>query len=303
MNEYPNTVIIIVGPTASGKTSLSLKLAGYFQTDIISADSRQCYKELNIGVAKPTDSELQRVKHYFINSHSIHDNVTAQTFEQYALESAEEIFQQRRYVIMVGGTGLYIKAFSEGLDIIPETDESVRKKVIANYKEHGLAWLQKQVQEKDPLFWKTAEQQNPQRLMRALEVIESTGSSITVFRKETKKERPFNIIKVGIKISKEQLHKNINERIDLMIENGLLQEALHLLPYKHLNALQTVGYKELFEYFEGRYSLDEAIYKIKYNTRQYAKRQVTWFKKDKSIYWIDAANPLFAVSLVKRMYP
>lgn len=290
MSKYPNTIIIIIGATASGKTALSLQLAEHFKTTIISADSRQCYRELNIGVAKPTSEELQRIKHYFINSHSIFENVTAQTFEQYALQAADEIFQTNKYAVMVGGTGLYIKAFCEGLDEIPEIDEAIRKKIVEDYNSYGLEWLQKEIRQKDPAYWNIGEQKNPQRLMRALEVIESSGKSITAFRTQTKKERPFNIIKIGIEMSKEQLHENINKRVDIMIQQGLVEEAASLLPYKNLDALQTVGYKELFEYFEGKQSIYEAINQIKYNTRQYAKRQLTWFKKDKSIYWSNPAD-------------
>jgi len=294
-----NTIIIIVGPTASGKTSLSLQLAQYLNTNIISADSRQCFKELNIGVAKPANEELERVKHYFINSHSIFENVTAQTFEQCALKAAEEIFKHNKYAVMAGGTGLYIKAFCEGLDEIPDVDEIIRKEIIEEYNNKGLLWLQNEVKKKVPLFWQAGEQQNPQRLMRALEVFLSSGKSITTFRTQVKKERSFNIIKVGLDISKEQLHSNIDTRIDEMIENGLVNEVESLWTYKNLNALQTVGYKEIFEYFEGSISLKDAIKKIKANTNQYAKRQMTWFKKDKSIYWIKAAQLPLLMSFVK----
>jgi len=294
-----NTIIIIVGPTASGKTSLSLQLAQYLNTNIISTDSRQCFKELNIGVAKPANEELERVKHYFINSHSIFENVTAQTFEQCALKAAEEIFKHNKYAVMAGGTGLYIKAFCEGLDEIPDVDEIIRKEIIEEYNNKGLLWLQNEVKKKDPLFWQAGEQQNPQRLMRALEVFLSSGKSITTFRTQVKKERSFNIIKVGLDISKEQLHSNIDTRIDEMIENGLVNEVESLWTYKNLNALQTVGYKEIFEYFEGSISLKDAIKKIKANTNQYAKRQMTWFKKDKSIYWIKAAQLPLLMSFVK----
>jgi len=294
-----NTIIIIVGPTASGKTSLSLQLAQYLNTNIISADSRQCFKELNIGVAKPANEELERVKHYFINSHSIFENITAQTFEQCALKAAEEIFKHNKYAVMAGGTGLYIKAFCEGLDEIPDVDEIIRKEIIEEYNNKGLLWLQNEVKKKDPLFWQAGEQQNPQRLMRALEVFLSSGKSITTFRTQVKKERSFNIIKVGLDISKEQLHSNIETRIDEMIENGLVNEVESLWTYKNLNALQTVGYKEIFEYFEGSISLKDAIKKIKANTNQYAKRQMTWFKKDKSIYWIKAAQLPLLMSFVK----
>ena len=290
VKKFSNTIIIIVGPTASGKTALSLQLAEHLQTSIISADSRQCFKELNIGVAKPSAEELNRVKHYFINSHSIFENVTAQTFEEYSLHAVQEIFRHSKYAVMVGGTGLYIKAFCEGLDAIPGFDETIRKEIIEAYSKYGLGWLQNEVKEKDFLFWKTGEQQNPQRLMRALEVFLTTGQSITRFQTKTKRKRAFEIIKIGLNIPKEQLHYNINTRVDKMVENGLIQEVESLTPYKDRNALQTVGYKEMFEYLEGHLSLVNAIDGIKINTRQYAKRQMTWFRKDKSICWIEAAH-------------
>jgi tRNA dimethylallyltransferase len=285
------TVIIITGPTASGKTALSLQLAKHFKTEIISADSRQCFKELNIGVAKPTEQELKSVKHYFINSHSIHDNVNAQIFEKYALKSVNEIFEKNDVAIMVGGTGMYIKAFCEGLDEIPVLHKNIRDEIIKNYTEKGLIWLQNKVQQKDPLFWKQAEQKNPQRLMRALEVIESTGKSITAFRTNNKVQRPFSIKKIGISLSKEQLHANIEKRVDEMIDKGLVEEVKTLYPYKSVNALQTVGYKEIFTFLDEKISLLEAKKQIKTNTRQYAKRQLTWFKKDAEIKWIKETNP------------
>lgn len=282
------TVIIIVGPTASGKTSLSLKLAAQYKTAIISADSRQCFKELNIGVAKPTEAELNAVKHYFINSHSIQDDVNAQLFEEYALNAVKEIFSNNDTAIMVGGTGMYIKAFCEGLDAMPEIDAAVREAIIQNYNEQGLGWLQEAVKQNDPAFWQQAEQQNPQRLMRALEVITATGISITTFRKKEKKQRNFQIKKIGINLPKEQLHHNINSRVDVMIKDGLVNEVKTLLPHKQLNALQTVGYKEIFDFIDGKTSLETAIEKVKSNTRQYAKRQLTWFKRDKEIEWLPA---------------
>ncbi len=195
-------VIIIVGPTASGKTNLSLKLAAHYKTAIISADSRQCFKELNIGVAKPPQEAMQLIKHYFINSHSIHDNVNAQVFENYALKAADEIFSSNDVAIMVGGTGMYVQAFCEGLDAIPEVNKEVREEIMKAYNENGLLWLQEEVQRKDPVFWQQGEQQNPQRLMRALEVVNATGTSIINFRKKEKKQRFFQIKKIGIDISK-----------------------------------------------------------------------------------------------------
>jgi len=290
--EKIKTVIVIVGPTAVGKTSFAIEAAKILNTEIISADSRQCYSELNIGVAKPSASELQQVKHHFINSHSVQEDVNAIVFEQYALMAANEIFQTNNVAVMVGGTGLYVKAFCEGLDDIPAADENIRKHIIAQFEEKGLAWLQKEVSEKDPLFWATAEQQNPQRLIRALEVKESTGESITQFRIGKKQKRPFNIIRIGLELPREELYNRINKRVNAMIETGLADEVKSLLPYKHLNALQTVGYKELFDYFDGKISLPQAIEGIKKNSRHYAKRQLTWFKKDSSINWFSPHHPV-----------
>jgi len=279
------TVILVTGPTAVGKTSVAIELAKHYKTEIISADSRQCYRELNIGVARPSDEELKQVPHHFIASHSIRENITAATFEQFALEKLEELFQKHNAVIMTGGTGLYIKAFAEGMDEIPDVPGEIRKKIIAEYEQNGIEWLQKEMQKKDLQFYKEGEIKNPQRLMRALEVVEATGKSILEFRKGKKAERDFNIIKIGLELSKEELHQNINERVDKMVEAGLVEEVKNLLPYKNLNALQTVGYTEIFDYLEEKINLEKAIEEIKKNTRQYAKRQMTWFKKDNEIKW------------------
>jgi len=284
------TAIIIAGPTGVGKTSLAIQLALHLQTEIISADSRQCFKELNIGVARPSTEELKKVNHYFIASHSIHDNVNAGTFEQCALQKAGEIFQTHDTVVMVGGTGLYIKAFCDGLDEIPAIDPIIRENIINTYDKNGLEWLQAEIKIKDPEFFKTGEIQNPQRMMRALEVVESTGDSILSFRKSGKIKRDFNITKIGLELSKEELHRNINTRVDKMMGAGLLDEVKQLLPYKNLNALQTVGYAELFYHLDGKISLHDAIELIKQNTRQYAKRQMTWFKKDKEISWYSPSD-------------
>jgi len=282
------TVIIVMGPTAVGKTSVALEMAKYFKTEIISADSRQCFKELNIGVARPSEKELQIIKHYFIASHSIRDDVNAGSFEQYSLQKVNEIFKEHNVAVMVGGTGLYIKAFCEGMDEMPSVTAETRKSIISDYEKHGLKWLQAEIQKKDPAFYNTGEIQNPQRLMRALEVVEATGQSILTFRKGKKQERDFNIVKIGLEISKEELHRNINARVDGMMAAGLLEEVERLLPYKDLNALQTVGYAEMFDHLEGKISLQDAAELVRKNTRQYAKRQMTWFKKDKDIHWMDA---------------
>jgi len=280
------TCIVIAGPTAVGKTAFAIKLAQQLNTTIISADSRQCFKELNIGVAKPSPAELQLVQHYFINSHSIHDDVNAVVFEQYALQKINEIFKVHDTAIMVGGTGLYIKAFCEGIDELPGIDAAIRKQIIEGYEQNGLEWLQKEVEKNDPVYFAKGEIKNPQRLMRALEVKLSSGQSITYFQTKQKKNRDFNIIKIGLELPKEELVKNINARVDAMMHEGLLAEVKNLLPHKKLNALQTVGYRELFDYLDGDLSLDEAVERIKINTRQYAKRQMTWFKKDADWLWV-----------------
>lgn len=285
-NSAQNTVIIIAGPTAVGKTSFAIALAQHYQTDIISADSRQCYKEMNIGVARPSEAELKAVKHYFIASHSVTDDLNAGSFEKYALAAVDEIFKRNKVAIMVGGTGLYIKAFCEGIDPMPEVPEEVRKKVIEGYQQKGLIWLQKELQQKDPAFWAVAEQQNPQRLMRALEVLYATGKSIMEYRTKKKVERPFKIVKIGLELPKEQLHHNIHQRVDQMMQDGLLDEVTSLLPFRNHNALQTVGYRELFDHLDGKSTLEEAVDQIKTNTRHYAKRQMTWFKKDPEIQWL-----------------
>jgi tRNA dimethylallyltransferase len=280
-------VIIVCGPTAVGKTAYAIELAKTKNTEIISADSRQCYHELGIAVAKPSLAELQTIPHYFVNSHSIQEEVNAGVFETFALEKTMELFKDHEEIVMVGGTGLYIKAFCEGMDDMPAIDLVMRQKIIQNYEAQGLLWLQKQVAEKDPAFWAIAEQKNPQRLMRGLEVVEATGISITAFRKMAKKERPFEIIKIGLELPREQLNERINQRVDNMVAEGLVEEARQLFPYRNNNALQTVGYQELFESFEGKISEIQAIEQIKQHSRQYAKRQMTWFKKDPTINWIN----------------
>jgi tRNA dimethylallyltransferase len=283
-----NTVFIVCGPTAVGKTAFAIELAEYLQTEIISADSRQCFRELGIAVAKPSFEELKRITHHFIDSHSITEELNAGKFEQYALQKAEAIFKQHQTAVMVGGTGLYIKAFCEGMDSMPAIDPIVREHIIQEYAAKGMSWLQEEVSKKDPQFWQMAEQENPQRLMRALEMILTTGISITEFRKSEKKIRPFKIIKIGLELPREILNQRINQRVDLMLKSGLITEAEKLYSQRNNNALQTVGYQELFEYLDGKISIDRAIELIKQHTRQYAKRQMTWFKKDPEIKWFDA---------------
>lgn len=279
------TIVIVAGPTAVGKTAVAIQLAKHFKTEIISADSRQCFKELHIGVARPSEDELNEVTHHFIASHSVQQEMTAAIFEKYALNKATELFEQNDLVILVGGTGLYINAFCEGLDPIPAIDPLIREKIIHAYSANGINWLQEQLHKKDPLFSSTGEMQNPQRMMRALEVVESTGVSILSFRKTDKAKRDFHVLKIGIELPKEILNQQINARVEKMMEHGLLEEVKGLVQFKKLNALQTVGYAELFDHLDGNSSLEKAVDKIKIATRQYAKRQLTWFRKDKEVQW------------------
>ena len=293
------TCIVIAGPTAVGKTSLAIALAQHLSTAIISADSRQCYKEMNIGVAKPSPGQLQQVKHYFINSHSVLDNVNAGMFEQYALQAVNEIFQDHDTAVMVGGTGLYIRAFCEGMDAMPPVSAALREDINTKYKEAGLAWLQQALQEKDPGWYASGEIQNPQRMMRALEVVLATGKSIRTFQKAQTVERNFKIIKIGLTLPREELYRNINSRVDEMIAMGLENEVRSLLPHRGLNALQTVGYSEIFSFIDGSLDRDLAINHIKRNTRHYAKRQLTWFLKDPAMQWY---SPLDYSQLIKNLH-
>lgn len=285
----PKTVYIIVGPTAVGKTAFAIELAKHLNTEIISADARQCYQEMNIGVARPTNQELAQVSHHFIASHSIQDTINASVFEQYALDKVQGLFTTKDTVVMVGGTGLYIKAFCEGLDMIPAIDPSIREGIIRQFEKLGLRWLQKEVAVKDPLYWEKGEQQNPQRLMRALEVILGTGNSIVSYQHKNKITRPFNTVKIGIEMPRNLLYDRINQRVINMVEEGLEQEVKSLISFVSLNALQTVGYSEWLPYFNNEISKERVVELIQQNTRHYAKRQMTWFKKDPDTKWYQSS--------------
>ena len=284
------TVYIVVGPTAVGKTAFAIDLAKRLNASIISADARQCYQEMTIGVARPSKEELSQVPHYFIASHSVKETVNAAVFEEYALQKVNELFANQDAVVMVGGTGLYIKAFCEGLDAIPAIDPAIRAGIIQKYEKLGLRWLQKEVSVKDPLYWEKGEQQNPQRLMRALEVLLGTGASIVSFQQKNKVLRPFNIVKIGLEMPRPDLYARINQRVLNMVEEGLEQEVRSLAAFSELNALQTVGYSEWGPFFRGEYALYRVIELIQQNTRHYAKRQLTWFKKDPEIKWYQAST-------------
>lgn len=285
-----NTVYIIGGATATGKTAIAIQLAKHLNTFIISADSRQCYREMNIGTAKPSAEQLNEVKHYFINEHSIEENITAADFEKIGLNYLNEIFKKHDNAIVCGGTGLYIKALIDGLDEMPKVNPDVEYSINESYKENGLVWLQEQVKKEDSIFFESGETQNPARLLRALIFKLSTGKSITSFRTSQKKERPFSTIKIYLDLPRKILYERINNRVDEMMKEGLLEEVKSLISYKQIKNLQTVGYSELFEYLDGNYSLKEAVDKIKQHTRNYAKRQITWFKKDKEFIRLDVLD-------------
>ena len=287
-------LIVIVGPTASGKTALAIDLAKKLQTEIISADSRQIFKELEIGTAKPSQRELAEVPHHFINTHSITQQYDAAQFGRDALALINDLFKTKNDLILCGGSGLYIKAVCEGFDDIPPIDPEVRQHLNAQFETNGLGWLQDQLVGLDPEQFGRIDSQNPHRLIRALEVKIGTGQSIREFRNHKKLEHPFTIIKIGLDLEKEELYSRINIRMDKMIEKGLFEEAKKVEPYKDHQALQTVGYREIFDFFDGLYDYEEAVRLLKRNSRRYAKRQLTWFKRDEEIQWFHS-NSLYEI--------
>jgi len=303
MNNNPptKTLIVIAGPTAVGKTAIAIELAKQLKTEIISADSRQFYREMSIGTAKPTDKELAAAKHYFINSHSINENFSVGDFEKQSLQLLDELFKTNDKVIMAGGSGLYIQAVTKGFDDLPVADEAIRIHLNQELAEKGIQFLQDALKTADPDYYQQVDLNNPQRLIRALEVFESTGKPFSSFRKATVNKRPFNCIKIGLDLPREMLYRRINQRVDDMIDQDLIEEARSLLPYRHLNALNTVGYSELFDHFEGKTDLDTAIELIKQNTRRFAKRQLTWFRKDKEIKWFMADSPGLTDLILKEL--
>jgi tRNA dimethylallyltransferase len=293
------TLYVIAGPTAVGKTAVAIALAQRLGTAIVSADSRQCYKEMSIGTAKPTKEELAAVQHYFIDEYSVTEAITAADYERIALGHLETIFATHDTAVLCGGTGLYIQALCHGLDIMPETDAAIALQTDEEYAQKGIEWLQQTVAAEDPEFYATGEVHNPARLLRALSFLRTTGKSIVHFRTNTRKERPFRIVKIGLELPRETLYSRCNLRVDQMMQQGLLNEVQQLLPYRHLKNLQTVGYVELFDYIDGKCTLPEAVDKIKQHTRNYAKRQLTWFKKDKEMVWFDAGDAGVVNALVK----
>lgn len=280
-------LIVIVGPTAIGKTNLSILIAKYFNCEIVSADSRQFYKEMYIGTATPSKDELKQAKHHFIQHKSIKEEYSVGDFEKDALTKLTELFKHNDYAILIGGSGLYINAVTNGLDHFPETNIEIRKKLQEEYTNKGIESLQQQLKVLDPEYYKTVDLCNTHRIMRALEVCISSGLPYSSFLTKPKKKRPFRIIKIGITADREVIYERINKRVDLMMEEGLMEEAKNLYSFKALNALNTVGYKEIFKYLDREWDIDFAISEIKKNTRRFAKRQLTWFKKDTEIKWFN----------------
>ena len=274
-----------------GKTAIAIELAQQLGTEIISADSRQCYKGMTIGTAKPRSAELASVPHHFIDNLDITTHFTAADYETFALATISKVFETHDTAVVCGGTGLYIRALCTGLDEMPAADKTIVEETEALYGKFGIGWLQQAVASEDPQFYSAGEIQNPARMLRALSFIRATGISITTFRTGAGKQRPFRIIKVALGLPREVLYERINIRVDNMMRDGLLEEVKSLLPYRHLKNLNTVGYSEIFDYLDGKCTLPEAVEKIKQHTRNYAKRQLTWFRKDTEFTWLDAGQP------------
>lgn len=291
MSATNKTLYVIAGPTAVGKTAVAIDLAQRLGTEILSADSRQCYKEMTIGTAKPSAEELAKVTHHFIDNLDIETHFTAADFEAFALKTLSQIFDTHDTAVVCGGTGLYIQALCAGLDQMPDVDKTIIAEAESLYEQHGIGWLQQAVASEDPVFFAGGEVHNPARLLRALSFVRATGKSITSFRTGTRKQRPFRIIKIALDLPREVLYARINTRVDDMIAEGLLSEVKNLLPHRHLKNLNTVGYSEMFDYLDGKCALKDAVDKIKQHTRNYAKRQLTWFSKDKDFTWFNAATP------------
>jgi tRNA dimethylallyltransferase len=287
---HQRKLIVLVGPTAVGKTSVAITLARHFGTEIISADSRQIFRELTIGTAKPSPVELQQVPHHFVNTHSIHEPYDAAQYGRDALLLITKLFAKHTYLILCGGSGLYVKAVCEGFDEIPDIPEIIRENLMKEYEQHGIRLLQDKMMTLDPEHYQEIDKQNPHRLIRALEVLQGTGKSIRSFQKKNKVEHAFSIVKIGLTLPREILYDRIDRRMDDMISEGLFAEAESLYPFRNINALQTVGYQEIFDYMDGKYDREEAVRLLKRNSRRYAKRQLTWFQRDSEIIWMEPHN-------------
>ncbi|EOZ96957.1 tRNA dimethylallyltransferase [Indibacter alkaliphilus LW1] len=297
-------LIVIVGPTAVGKTELCIQLANWMDTEIVSADSRQFFIETNIGTAKPSPEELSRAKHHLVDFISIENNYDVKSFEKNALTVLDNIFKERETAILTGGSGMYVDAVCKGMDDIPDVDPKIRAQVIEEYRSRGLTYLQEEVKEIDPSYFEKVDINNPQRLMRAVEVFRGTGFPFSSFRKKKTANRPFEIIKIGLERERQELYERIDRRMDIMLSEGLKEEAEKLFPLRKLNALQTVGYTEIFDFLEGKYDWEETVRLLKRNSRRYAKRQLTWFRRDEEIKWfhpesVEEIKKYIEASLVK----
>lgn len=294
-----NNLLVIVGPTAVGKTAIAIEIAEILKTEIISCDSRQIYRELKIGTAQPSNEQLAKVKHHFIATQSVSDYYNANMFEVSAIEALNKIFKTNKNAIMVGGSGLYVDSVCKGIDDLPTIDEEVRNTLLKRYKNEGIESLRMELFRIDPEYCNKADIRNPKRILKALEVFYMTGVPYSRFLTKPKKNRDFNIIKIGITLERKELYERINQRVDLFMKNGLLNEVKSLLPYKNLNALNTVGYKEFFMYLNNEISLEKAIELIKQNSRNYAKRQMTWFKRDTDIHWFNPTEITEMLNYIK----
>ncbi len=293
-------LLVLVGPTAVGKTEIAIQIAHFFRTEIISADSRQFYREMRIGTAVPTSAQLSAVPHHFIGHLSIHDEYNVYRFENDVLNLLRNLFQHHRLVVMTGGSGLYVNAVLKGIDDLPDPDPGLREQLKAKLGSEGIGALQKMLLELDPEYYKDVDKNNPKRLLRAIEVCLTTGSTFSSLRINQPRERNFRILQIGLDLPREQLYQRINERIDRMVDYGLVEEARSLYPFRHLNALNTVGYKELFKFFDGSITLDEALKDIKTHSRKYAKRQLTWFRRDPAIIWLPPDRFPDMIDLISR---
>ena len=287
-SDHRPTLLVLTGPTGVGKTELSLRLAEHFACPIVSADSRQIYREIPIGTAAPTLEEQQRVPHYFVGTRSVADDYNAGQYERDAIALLQTLFLQHSVVVLTGGSMMYIDAVCNGFDDIPSVPADIRAQLKSDYQSRGLEWLQQEVQRLDPAYWAEVDRHNPQRLLHCVEICRTTGQTFSSLRRNTRVERPFKILKVALTRPREQLYQRINLRVEQMMAQGLLEEAKAVYPLRHKNSLQTVGYRELFAYFDGRYTLQQAVDMIRQNSRHYAKRQLTWFNRDTTIHWLNA---------------
>ncbi|MFL9836859.1 tRNA (adenosine(37)-N6)-dimethylallyltransferase MiaA [Flavobacterium sp. ST-75] len=293
-------LITVIGPTAIGKTAMAIELAKHFNCEILSADSRQFFREMNIGTAVPSEEELAQAPHHFIQNISVFDEYNVGDFERDAINKLDELYTQNDFAVLVGGSGLYIDAVLKGFDDFPDVDSAVRQEIINNYEENGITWLQQELERKDPVHYANVAKENPQRMMRALEVCISSGKPYSSFLNIKKNSRRFTPIVIGLDAEREVMYDRINRRVDIMVNNGLIDEAKALYPHKKLNALQTVGYRELFSYFDGDFTKEFAIEEIKKNTRRFAKRQMTWFKRTEGVHWFDfTTNPQEIINYIE----